>query len=157
MSGKSFSLTVTRREGYQFAVDFDDPSWTTVLMDEPEPIGDGVAPNAARMLGAAIGNCLAASLLFCLEKAHVSVSDLTARVEGQIERNEQGRLRVTKVHVILEPSFDGVPSNRLSRCLDIFEDFCVVTGSVRKGIDVDVQVAGVGFAAESEESVSADA
>ncbi len=157
MSGKSFSLTVTRREGYQFAVDFDDSSWTTVLMDEPEPIGEGVAPNAARMLGAAIGNCLAASLLFCLEKAHVTVSDLTARVEGEIERNEQGRLRVSKVKVVLEPSFESTPSGRLSRCLDIFEDFCVVTGGVRKGIEVEVEVEGVDAFGASGESGSANA
>ncbi len=157
MSGKSFSLTVSRREGYQFAVDFDDDSWSSVLLDEPEPIGDGTAPNAARMLGAAVGNCLAASLLFCLEKAHVSVSDLTARVEGEIERNEKGRLRVGKLKVVLDPSFEDAPPARLSRCLDIFEDFCVVTGSVRKGIEVDVEVEGVDLPAESEESVSSDA
>jgi len=157
MSGKSFSLTVSRREGYQFTVDFDNASWSSVLLDEPEPIGDGVAPNAARMLGAAVGNCLAASLLFCLEKAHVSVSDLTARVEGRIERNERGRLRVGHLKVVLDPTFEEAPPARLSRCLDIFEDFCVVTGSVRNGIDVEVEVEGVDVPEGSEESASADA
>jgi len=29
---------------------------------------------------------------------------------------------------------------RMNRCLEIFEDFCLVTQSVRKGIDVQVDV-----------------
>ena len=45
-------------------------------------------------MGAAVGNCLAASLLFCLEKARVPVTDIRARVEGYVVRNESGRLRV---------------------------------------------------------------
>ena len=28
----------------------------------------------------------------------------------------------------------------MSRCLEIFEDFCVVTASVREGIEIDVKV-----------------
>ena len=31
-------------------------------------------------------------------------------------------------------------SPRLKRCLDLFEDFCVVTASVRQGIPVSVEV-----------------
>jgi hypothetical protein len=30
----------------------------------------------------------------------------------------------------------------LPRCLDLFEDFCVVTASVRQGIPVTVEVVG---------------
>ncbi len=156
MSGEAFSLTVRRREGFRFDVSFDDASWPAVLLDEPSPLGEDTGPNAARMLGAAIGNCLAASLLFCLQKAHVPVSDLTARVEGTIGRNERGRLRITGVRVVLEPSVEGdAEPARLSRCLGIFEDFCVVTESVRQGIDVEVEVAPVGGVAPSDGDASA--
>lgn len=136
----TFSLDLQRREGFRFDVTFDDPSWPAVRMDEPEPIGDGTAPNAVRLLGAAIGNCLAASLLFCLQKSRVEVAGISAHVEGVVERNERGRLRVRGVHVTLRPTVEDVPLERLERCTEIFEDFCVVTGSVRGGIDVQVSV-----------------
>jgi hypothetical protein len=48
-------------------------------------------------------------------------------------------LRVGSIDVTLHPQFvDG--AFELSHCLDIFEDFCVVTESVRNGLDVKVHV-----------------
>ncbi len=145
----TFSLDLVRRERFQFDVTFDDPSWSPVLLDEPAPLGDGVAPNAARLLGAAIGNCLAASLLFCLQKSRVEVAGITAHVEGALERNEKGRMRVGSVKVTLKPTLEGVPPERFGRCLELFEDFCIVTQSVRDGLDVDVSVEPVGTAIET--------
>ena len=146
---RTFSLTVDRREGYQFDIRFDDPSWEPLRTDEPVPLGSGAGPNPSRLLGAAMGNCMAASLLFCMEKARVPVSDVQARVTGTITRNERGRLRIETVRVVLEPTVDGVPPERLKRCLEIFEDFCIVTQSVREGIDVEVEVAPRGLASDA--------
>ena len=119
-------------------------------VDEPMPIGRGAGPNAARLLAAAVGNCLAASLLFCLEKARVPIDHLEAHVEGTFERDDRNRLRIAGLSVTLMPDL-GVeegPTPRFDRCLDIFEDFCVVTQSVRAGIDVEVRVErGAGVAA----------
>jgi uncharacterized OsmC-like protein len=140
----TFSLDLERRERFQFDVTFDDASWSPIRLDEPAPIGDGTAPNAARLVGAAIGNCLAASLLFCLQKSRVDVAGITVHVEGTLERNEKGRMRIGSVKVTLKPTLDGVPPERFGRCLELFEDFCVVTQSVRDGIDVDVSVEPVG-------------
>lgn len=145
MSDHTFNVTLRHGEGYHFDVAFDDPSWPTVSVDEPEPIGDGSAPNASRLLGAAIGNCLAASLLFCLDKARIPVEDVDATVEGTVTRNEKGRLRIGSVKVKLAPTFDGdVAEGRYARCLEVFEDFCIVTQSVRGGIDVSVEVVSPG-------------
>lgn len=140
----TFSLDVERVERFQFDVTFEDASWSPIRLDEPAPIGDGTAPNAARLLGAAIGNCLAASLVFCLQKSHVDVAGITAHVVGTLERNEKGRMRIGSVAVTLKPTLEGVPPERLGRCLELFEDFCLVTQSVRDGIDVDVTVEPVG-------------
>jgi hypothetical protein len=53
------------------------------------------------------------------------------------------------MNVLLEPTVDGVPEERLDRCLGLFEDFCVVTQSVREGLDVQVEVKPQGVAATS--------
>lgn len=136
----TFALTLDQRQDFQFDVTFDNESWPVLSLDEPTPLGDDTGPNASRILGAAIGNCLAASLLFCLQKSRVPVKGMKAEVRGEIRRNEKGRLRIGSVKVVLRPTLDDVPPERMSRCLDLFEDFCVVTQSVREGLDVDVSV-----------------
>ena len=41
---------------YVFRVSFPDADGTTLVMDEPEPLGRLEGPNASRVLAAAIGN-----------------------------------------------------------------------------------------------------
>jgi uncharacterized OsmC-like protein len=137
----SFEVTLSRHDKYQFDVRFKDASGTSLRMDEPEPLGDDAGPNAARVIAGAIGNCLSASLLFCLDKARIDVADVETRVTGSIVRNERGRMRLGSLKVHIQPDVGSVPPEKLQRCLDIFEDFCVVTASVREGLDVDVEVA----------------
>lgn len=139
MESKTFNVELELRQGYAFDVTFDDAALGTLLIDEPAPLGESAGPNASRVLAAAVGHCLSASLLFCLRKAHVDVESMKTSVEGETVRNERGRLRLGSLRVKLEPSLSE-PAERSKRCLDIFEDFCVVTESVRQGIDVGVEV-----------------
>ena len=62
----------------------------------------------------------------------------------QVVRNEKGRLRIGKVSVEIDPRIPAEVREQASRCLDLFEDFCTVTQSIRNGIEVGVKVAGVG-------------
>ena len=63
------------------------------------------------------------------------------RRKHQIVRNEARRLRIGKVSVTLHTDLPlGDPA--LASCLSTFEDFCIVTQSVRQGIDVAVRVEG---------------
>jgi len=140
MPGERFALTLTLREGFQFAADFGDSGIPELLLDEPPPLREGRGPNAARILGAAVGNCLGASLLFCLRRARIEVRELRVAVEGTLVRNERGRLRLGEIRVKLLPDVAPEQRDRIGRCLDLFEDFCVVTESVRRGIDVQVAV-----------------
>lgn len=142
----TFAVSLEQRERFVFDVAFDDPGWPLLRLDEPAPLGDGSAPNASRILGAAVGNCLAASLLFCLQKARVPVTGLKAEVRGELARNEKGRLRIASMGVVIRPTLDAVGPERIARCLELFEDFCVVTQSVREGIDVHVSVEPAGLA-----------
>lgn len=136
--GVSFSLAL--RDGYAFTVDFGDAGIPPMTIDETPPLGHNEGPNPSRVLAASIAGCLGASLLFCLRKAHVDVATLNADVHVTNGRNEKGRLRVKKVTVRLAPSVPADQHARMARCLEIFEEFCVVTASVREGMEIAVTV-----------------
>lgn len=142
-------VTMELQDGYRFLVAFDQDGVPPLLMDEPEPLGEGAGPSAARVLAAAVGNCLSASALYCLRRARIDVRGMHTTVDASIERNEAGRLRVTGVQVRIEPVVEASQRARMGRCLELFEDFCVVTQSVRQGIDVDVAVEPVGAEVEA--------
>jgi uncharacterized OsmC-like protein len=127
-------------EDYAFRVDFGLEGVAPLRVDEPPPLGAGHGPSAKRVLAAAVGNCMAASALFCLRKARVPVEGMRVEVTGRTERNENGRLRVGGLQVRLFPAVAEADRPRMARCLEIFEDFCMVGESVRRGIDVDVAV-----------------
>ena len=135
-----FAISMDSMGDYEFRVRFDKAFYSDLLMDEPPPLGGDKAPNASRMLAAAVGNCLSASLLFCARKAHVNVQGVHTEVRVNYVRNEQGKLRIGKIDVAIEPKFDPAEIQKAQRCLELFEDYCVVTQSVRKGIDVSVAV-----------------
>jgi uncharacterized OsmC-like protein len=140
---QGFSVELRLQENYRFVVDFEEEGMAELVVDEGPPLGEGLGPNPTRLLAAAVGNCMSASLLFCMRRARVEVTDLRTRVEGSVERNENGRLRVKELRVKLEPEFAPGESERGLRCLDLFQDFCTVGESVRSGIDVAVEVTPV--------------
>lgn len=131
---------IRRKDGYRFEISFDEWDKGTVLMDEPAPLGASSAPNASMMLSSAVGHCLCASLLFCLGKSRVEAEDLEAEVETSLVRNDKGRWRIDGIKVIMKPTVNESDFEKLKRCLTMFEDFCIVTESVRKGVKVDVHI-----------------
>jgi len=136
-----FSVTLEHLDGYAFRLTFDEPSLEALTVDEPPPLGEFRGPNPARLIAAAVANCLAASLLFCLQKSRVAPTGLRSVARGRLARNEQGRLRLGGIEVTLtlDAGEEGRP--RLERCLGLFEDYCVVTESIRHGVPVAVRVA----------------
>ena len=137
-------------DGYRFLADFG-AALPVLAMDEPAPLGEGSGPDASAVLGAAVGYCLSASLLFCLRKAHVDVGGMSTDVDVTTARNERGRLRVGSIRVQLHPEVAALTEGGARRCPDLFEDFCVVTEAVRNGIGVDVSVTPGGRPAGQEE------
>lgn len=138
-----FTLVMDQVQDYEFRVRFDKEGLPDLILDEPPPLGRDAGPNPARILAAAIADCLSASLLFCARRARVELGPIHAEIKMQLVRNEQKRLRVGKVEVVIDPRLPEAEREKARRCLDIFEDFCVVTQSVRQGIDVSVEVKGL--------------
>ena len=136
----AFAVNLTLRDGYSFDVEFADGEGPPLIVDELPPLGEANGPNPARLLAAAVGSCLSASLLFCLRKSRIEVAQLRTTVDGTIARNERGRLRISGLRVRLAPDVTAEQRERMGRCLDLFQDFCIVTESVRDGIAVDVEV-----------------
>ncbi|MBA4262473.1 MAG: peroxiredoxin [Comamonadaceae bacterium] len=136
----SFKLELEQQSDYEFRVKFDWPGVDELLLDEPEPLGHAAGPNAARLIGAAVANCLSSSLLFCMRKFKQTPGTLRAEVSGELVRNEGGRLRIGRFDVTIHLADEAGAIQHFDRCLSQFEDFCVVTESVRHGIPVGVRV-----------------
>jgi len=154
MNQEQFDVSLELKRDQQFTVDFQQDGVAPLLMDEPPPVGQGQGPNAARMLAAAVGNCLSESALFCLRKARVPVRAMRTKVTATLQRNELKRLRVTALDVTIRVEVAEEDRPRMKRCLELFEDYCIVTQSVRKGIAVDVMVEPIHATTSSSEVVA---
>ena len=145
-----FAVELTLAEAYRQAVDFGLEGVPALQVDEGPPLGAGDGPRPVQVLAAAVGSCLTASLAFCARRAHLPLEGIRTRVEGTLVRNERGRLRVGGLRIVLEPELGGDPE-RLARCAELFEDFCIVGNSVQEGIPLDVRVEPVGAAVAAAE------
>ncbi|HEY2190412.1 MAG TPA: OsmC family protein [Caldimonas sp.] len=140
LSERVITIDLAQQQGYRFEVRFDDPAVPVLLTDEPPPLGAGAGPDPARLLAAAVSNCLAASLLFALRKLGNHAEPLRAHATLRLGRNERNRLRVSRIAVDLNLGARAQDLRMLPRVLAQFEDYCIVTQSVRAGFTVDVQV-----------------
>ena len=137
---EEFSITLTQESDYAFRIAFDAPGIPALHTDEPAPLGGGSGPNPSRLLLAAVANCLSASLLFALRKYKNTPGTIVTHARAQLERNDERRLRVTRIEVSIDLPDAAGDYTQAERLLQQFENFCVVTESVRSGIDVDVSV-----------------
>ncbi|MFW9879021.1 MAG: OsmC family protein [Candidatus Thorarchaeota archaeon] len=115
--------------------------------EHPEEV-DMLGPNPSRLLALGVLGCLSSSFIFCLKKKNFKVDDFTAEAEIIISRNEKGFLRVKKIDVKILPKItDPEALKRAKQCIkptkdgvSFFEQYCVVTQSVRSGIEVNVNL-----------------
>jgi len=136
---KATSVRLTQQRDFQFDVRFGE-GIPPLLADEPPPLGSGQGPSPDQLLGAAVGNCLAASLLFALRKYKQLPDPISAEVSVETGRNAENRLRIKAMQVVLRLGQPAAALQHLERVLATFEDYCTVTQSVRTGIDVNVLV-----------------
>ena len=109
---------------------------------------DMLGPNPARLLALGVLGCLSASFIFCLKKRDFTLDDFKGEAEVTIARNEKGFLRIKKIDVNIIPKIEDPNAiKRARQCLkqvkdggSFFEQYCIVTQSVRAGIDVNVNI-----------------
>lgn len=139
MSQDAVTVRLTQQQDYQFDVDFG-AGLATLRCDEPPPLGLGQGPSPMHLLGAAVGNCLADSLLFALRKFKQQPEPLRAEVQVEVGRNAENRLRVARIQATLTLGVPAAALEHLDRVLSSFEQYCTVTQSVAHGFPVDVRV-----------------
>ena len=137
---KPIRVTLEQDGDYAFRVSFEDTALEPLLTDESAPLGRDLGPNPSRLLLASVANCLVASLLFALRKQRNQPGKLRAQITASLMRNAEGRWRIPQAFVELQLPEGNEHYQHLDRVLEQFEEFCIVTQSVRQGIDVQVTV-----------------
>jgi len=140
MSEKTIVTKLHLIEGYKFNVKSDLEYIPELIVDEIKPEGEGTGPNPTRLLSTAVGHCMSSSLIYCLRKARIPIKNLNTTVKTNLYRNENGRLRIRSIDLQINIKVKEEGKNRINRCLTLFEDYCTVTQSIRKGIQVNVQI-----------------
>ena len=151
MSDNDDIRLLLEQEGpYAFKVNFEGSGLEALHTDEPAPLGAGAGPNPSALLLAGVANCLAASLVFALRKFKNTPGPIRAEITARKARNEDGRWRIPRAEVVITLAENAADLEHFERVLEQFEQFCIVTQSVREGIEVDVRVvdaSGVSHAA----------
>jgi uncharacterized OsmC-like protein len=114
------------------------------LDDKIEKVG----PDAASLLGMAVISCLSASFIFCLEKRNLTLDDLEAKADITFKEPKKGYKRVASIDVkIIPKTSDPEVLKRVKQCIKeikgghmFFEESCIISPSVREGIDIEVHV-----------------
>jgi len=105
-------------------------------------------PNPSRLIALGVLGCLSASFIFCLKKKNFQIDDFNAEAEVTLNRNEKGFWRIKKIDVDIVPKIENPDTlKRAKQCLkqvkdgvSFFEQYCIVTQSVRAGIEVNVNL-----------------
>jgi uncharacterized OsmC-like protein len=141
MSAEDSHTELQQVEKYQFTVAFADAPFFGFTVDEAPPVGRDRGPNPVQALAVAVGHCMSSTLVNTLERARVPVTPLHTTVRATVGVNEKGRRRVRRLSIeIATRPLDEADRGRFDRCVEIFPDFCTVSGAVREGIPIDHRV-----------------
>lgn len=106
-------------------------------LDEPAEFhGQDTAPSPMDYLLVGVGGCLMNSFAFCLQKKRIP-AELTLKVEGVMERDEEKALRVKEINCVIQVEAEGRFHHQVEGCYRIFKKYCVVSASVGRGIPIE--------------------
>ncbi|WP_374558312.1 OsmC family protein [Thermomonas sp.] len=141
MSNDDGIRLLLEQEGpYAFRISFEGTGLDALHSDESAPLGGGTGPNPSHLLLAGVANCLSASLLFALRKFKNAPGPIRTEIVAHKARNEAGRWRIPRAEVAIRLSDAASGLEHFDRVLGQFEAFCIVTQSVREGMQVDVRI-----------------
>jgi len=138
MPEPSAKVELRQQEEFRFEVHYDAATFGPRVVDEPPPNGGGAGPSPTQSLATAVGHCMSATLYDCFRRARVPVRHLVTTVRTFTGRNDRGRLRVQRIEVSVtcEP-VHAEDRPKVDRCLEVFADYCPVSGGVRDGIAIE--------------------
>ena len=137
MSADDAHTELEQVDRYEFTVVFADAPFPGLTVDEPPPVGRDAGPNPVQSLAMAIGHCMSSTFVNTLERARVAVAPIHTTVRATIGTNDRGRRRVRELSVDLRTQpLHEEDRARFDHCVEIFEDYCTVSGAVREGIRI---------------------
>lgn len=102
---------------------------------------DKIGPSPVKLLALSVLSCLLASFEFCLEKKNLELSDLEGKAEIIIARDKKNFWRVKKIDIDILPKIDNPEMRkRVDQCKRLFEQYCIISESLRKGIEINVNL-----------------
>ncbi|MFX1388862.1 MAG: OsmC family protein [Promethearchaeota archaeon] len=100
---------------------------------------DKIGPSPTKLLALSVLGCLAASFAFCIQKKNLFLSNLDGIATVTIARNNEGFWRIKKIDTkLIVKTNDPIIKKRINQCKKFFEQYCIISESIRKGIDLDV-------------------
>lgn len=139
MSEKAITVRLAQHRDYQFDVEFGAGT-PALRTDEAPPLGHGSGPTPVQLLAAAVGNCLADSMLFALRKFRQQPEPIGCEVTAEVGRNAEGRLRVTAMTATLTLGAPADALEHLDRVLAQFEAFCTVKQTIAQAVPITTRV-----------------
>jgi uncharacterized OsmC-like protein len=102
---------------------------------------DRIGTSPTKLLALSVLGCLAASFIFCIQKKGLSLLNLEGKATVYIARNKENFWRVKKIETLLIPKTnDPIIQKRINQCKKFFEQYCIISESIRRGINIDVKI-----------------
>jgi uncharacterized OsmC-like protein len=138
MADPSATVELRQQDEFRYEARYENTTFGPRAIDEPPPTGSGAGPSPTQSLATAVGHCMSSTLYDCFRRAHVPVRNIVTTVRTYTGRNDRGRLRVQRIEVSLSCEPVRVEDRpKVDRCLEVFADYCPVSGGVRDGITIE--------------------
>lgn len=137
-----FELTASGRYKTVGVVHSDGRRSQEVVFDEPEPRGKDEYPSPVTYMFASLVGCQLSVLSWCLKKANVDEFHITADAESTKrmeavadEMPDRTGKRIEHIDIDITLEVPEEFESRAQRCLEVYDQGCVVGQSFRAGID----------------------